>query len=224
MTKILLAGATGMVGAATLTLLLADERVEQVVAPTRRPVPPHPKLVNPIMTSEDLQPDAAWWAVDGAISALGTTRANAGSAAAYRAIDYDYALAIARQVYRGGATRFGLTSSMGADARSRFVYPRTKGELEDAIDHLGFQSLTLVRPGFLGGERDEHRPLETALGSLLRIVGPMLPTSARISPAATVAALLVEAACNGTAGRHVVTSRMIALAADSRARVRKTDT
>ena len=112
MTKILLAGATGLVGAATLTLLLADERVEQVVAPTRRPVPPHAKLLNPIMASEDLQPEAAWWAVDGAISALGTTRANAGSAAAYRAIDYDYALAIVMQVHKGGATRFALTSSM----------------------------------------------------------------------------------------------------------------
>lgn len=214
MTKILLAGATGLVGAATLALLFADERVDQVVAPTRRPIPPHAKLLNPLMASEDLQPDAAWWAVDGAISALGTTRANAGSAAAYRAIDFDYALAIAGQVHNGGATRFALTSSMGADARSRFVYPRTKGELEDAIDRLGFWSLTLVRPGFLGGERDEHRPLETVLGSLLRIVGPVLPAAARISPAATVAGLLVEAALTGTAGRRVVTSRMIALAAE----------
>ncbi len=214
MTRILLAGATGMVGAATLTLLLTDERVTHVVAPTRRPVPPHAKLLNPIMTSEDLQPDATWWAVDGAISALGTTRSNAGSAAAYRAIDYDYALAIARQVRGAGATRFALTSSMGADARSRFVYPRTKGELEDAVDQLGFRSLTLVRPGFLGGERSEHRPVEAVLGSLLRIVGPVLPAAARISPAATVAALLVDAVLHGTAGRHVVTSRMIARAAE----------
>jgi uncharacterized protein YbjT (DUF2867 family) len=224
MTKILLAGATGLVGAATLTLLLADERVEQVVAPTRRPVSPHAKLLNPIMASEDLQPEAAWWAVDGAISALGTTRANAGSAAAYRAVDYDYALAIAMRVHKGGATRFALTSSMGADARSRFVYPRTKGELEDAVGHLGFRSLTLVRPGFLGGQRSEHRPVETVLGSLLRIVGPILPASARISPAATVAALLVEAALHGTAGRHLVTSRMIALAAEGRVGIRTTDT
>lgn len=223
MAKVLLAGATGMVGAAALALLLADQRVEEVVAPTRRPVPPHVKLRNPIMTSDDLQPDARWWAVDGAICALGTTRANAGSAAAYRAIDHDYALAIAKQVHEGGATRFALTSSMGADARSRFVYPRTKGELEDAIAHLGFRSLTLVRPGFLGGEREEHRPLETVLGSLLRIAGPVLPASARISPASTVAALLVEAALDGRVGRHVVTSKMIALAAGGRVRTQETE-
>lgn len=224
MTKILLAGATGMVGTATLELLLADERVGQVVAPTRRAIQPHAKLRNPIMTSEDLQPDAAWWAVDGAISALGTTRANAGSAAAFRAIDYDYALAIASQVHSGGAARFALTSSTGADARSRFLYPRTKGELEDAIDHLGFGSLTVVRPGFLGGHRSEHRPLETVLGTLLRIVGPVLPASARISPAATVASLLIEAVLNGPPGRHVVTSRTIARAADAPGRMRNSGT
>jgi len=217
MTKILLAGATGMVGKAALALLLADTRVGQVIAPTRRPVPPHAKLLNPFVTSDDLQPDASWWAVDGAISALGTTRANAGSAAAYRAIDYDYALAIATQVRNGGATRFALTSSMGADARSRFLYPRTKGELEDTIASLGFRSLTVVRPGLLGGERSEYRPLEAAMGSILRIVGPLLPAGARISPATMVAALLVEAALNGTTGRHVVTSRMIALAAEKAA-------
>jgi uncharacterized protein YbjT (DUF2867 family) len=224
MTRILLAGATGMVGAATLSLLLADERVTQVVAPTRQPAPAHAKLLNPLITSEALQPDAAWWAVDGAICALGTTRAKAGSAAAFRAIDYDYVLAVARQVRRGGASRFALTSSTGANAGSPFLYPRTKGELEDAIDRLGFSSLTLVRPGLLGGERTEHRPLETVLGSLLRIVGPVLPASARISPAATVAALLVEAALNGTAGRHVITSKMIALAAEECAQMRQTRT
>ena len=46
MTKLLLAGATGLVGGEALALSLADERVTQVVAPTRRPLPPHPKLLN----------------------------------------------------------------------------------------------------------------------------------------------------------------------------------
>jgi hypothetical protein len=79
MTKILMASATGMVGAATLTPLLADNRVEDVVAPTRRPIRPHAKLLNPIMISRELQTDAAWWAVAGAILSLVTMRANAGS-------------------------------------------------------------------------------------------------------------------------------------------------
>jgi uncharacterized protein YbjT (DUF2867 family) len=216
MTKLLLAGATGLVGTAALELLLADARVTRVVAPTRRPLAPHAKLLNPITTIDTLPHDADWWATDGAICALGTTRAKTPSAAAYRAIDHDYALTIATLVRKGGAERFALTSSMGADARSWFRYTRTKGELEQAVDRLGFPSLTIVRPGFLGGARDDARPLERITGSLLRAAAPILPAAARISPASTVAALLVEAVLDGAPGRHIVESATIARAAEGR--------
>ena len=216
MTKLLLAGATGLVGGDALKLLLADERVTQIVAPTRRPLPPHPKLVNPITDSNHLPLDADWWAVDGAMCALGTTRAQAGSALAFRAIDHDYALAIARQVRKSGATRFALISSAGANARSRFLYTRTKGELEEAVSRLDFLSLTIIRPGFLGGDRSEHRPIERIMGRVLRIAAPILPASARISPASTVAALLVEAAVGGDPGRHLIDAANIAAAARDR--------
>jgi len=205
MTHILLAGATGLVGHHALALLLADARVTQIVAPTRRPLPAHDKLLNPIMESTDIQPDADWWRVDGVICALGTTRKKAGSAEAFRAIDHDYVLAIAARLRSAGATRFALTSSVGASARSPVLYTRTKGEVEDAIVRLGFPSLTIVRPGFLDGDRDENRPMERIMGRLLRFAAPLLPASARVSPAATVAALLVEAAIAGEMGTQIVT-------------------
>ena len=210
MTRILLAGATGLVGGHALKLLLSDERVTQVVAPTRRPLEPHAKLLNPIADSLTLPLDAAWWAVDGAICALGTTRAQAGSAGAFRAIDHDYALAIATRVRGGGAIRFALTSSVGANARSRLLYPRTKGELEEAVRRLDFQSLTIARPGFLGGHRDEIRPMERIMGTVLRVVAPVLPAGARISPASRVAALLVESAIGAGPGVHIIASADIA--------------
>ena len=216
MTRVLLAGATGMVGGVALGLLLSDDRVGRVVAPTRRPLQPHRKLLNPIIDSTNIPDDAEWWVADGAICALGTTRAKSGSAAAYRAIDFDYALAIATQVRASGAGRFALVTSMGADAQSWFLYTRTKGELENAVDRLGFPSLTIVRPGFLGGERDEHRPLEREIGAFLRIAAPILPASARTSPASTVAALLVEAALTSSPSRHIVTSAQIARTAEAR--------
>ncbi|WP_404337673.1 NAD(P)H-binding protein [Sphingomonas sp. MMS12-HWE2-04] len=215
MTNLLLAGATGMVGTAVLTRLLADPRVSEVVAPTRRALAPHPKLRNPIVASAVIPEDADWWETDAAICALGTTRAKAGSAAAFRAIDHDFALAIATRVRQGGATRFALTSSMGADARSRLLYTRTKGELEDAIDRLHFASFTIVRPGFLSGNRTDDRPMERFIGRVLRIAAPILPAGARISPASTVAAFLVEAALAGAPGRHIVGPAQIARAAES---------
>ncbi|WP_030539964.1 NAD-dependent dehydratase [Sphingobium sp. DC-2] len=216
MTKLLLAGATGLVGGEALALSLADERVTKVVAPTRRPLAPHPKLLNPIVEADSLPLDADWWAVDGGLCAIGTTRAKSPSAAAYRAIDLDYPFAIAKRMREAGALRFALTSSMGANARSPFRYSRIKGELEEAVARLGFPSLTIVRPGFIGGERKEHRPMEHMLGRLLRITGPFLPPIARISPAKTTAAILVDAAISGAIGSHSVSAAVIARAASNR--------
>lgn len=212
MTKLLLAGATGLVGGEALALTLSDERVTQVVAPTRRLLAPYPKLLNPIVEADMLPLDADWWAVDGGICAIGTTRARTPSRTAYRAVDYDFALAIATRTRSGGATRFALTSSMGANARSPFFYTRIKGELEDAVLALGFPSLTILRPGFIGGDRKEHRPMEHVMGSMLRFLDSVLPPGAQISPARTIASLLVEAAISGATGVHHIGAAKIASA------------
>lgn len=214
MTTIFLSGATGLVGGHALTLLLADARVTQVIAPTRRPLPPHPSLHNPLVEAEALPIGAEWWRADGAICALGTTRAKAGSVAAFRAIDHDYVLDVARHVRKAGARRFALVSSVGANARAPLLYSRTKGEVEQAVTALAFPSLTIVRPGLLGGARKEHRPLERAAERLLTLAAPLLPPAARISPAATVARLLVDAAITAADGRHVVTAADISRASD----------
>ncbi|WP_022683468.1 NAD-dependent dehydratase [Sphingobium bisphenolivorans] len=210
MTRLLLAGATGLVGGEALALALRDERVTHVVAPTRRPLAPHSKLLNPIVDPGNLPLDADWWTADGGLCAIGTTRAKTPSAAAYRAIDFDYALAIATRIREGGAPRFALTSSMGANAQSRFFYTRIKGELEEAVAQLDFPSLTIIRPGFIGGNRKESRPIEQFMNRFLRIADPLMPAVARISPSSTISALLIDAAIAGTLGNHRINSAAIA--------------
>lgn len=221
MTALFIAGATGLVGGQALALALADGRVTRVVAPTRRPIAApgkldspkldNPKLENPRLDAlmDDAGTDA--WRADGAICALGTTRAIAGSDAAFRAIDHDLVLAIARRLRAAEVERFALVSSVGADARSRFLYTRTKGEVEEAIGSLGFPSLTILRPGFLDGERAEYRPFERVVGALLRLAGPVLPPAARVSPVSRVAALLVEAALGAAPGSRLIGSAQIAV-------------
>ena len=71
----------------------------------------------------------------------------------------------ARAAKVAGARRFGLVSSVGADARSRYLYLRTKGEAEAAVSGSGFENVAVVRPSFLIGERAEPRPVE-ALAAL----------------------------------------------------------
>lgn len=204
MTRILIAGATGLVGRHVLSQALADRRVDGVVAPTRRALPAHPKLLNPVSDMTALPADADWWAVDGVVCSLGTTRAAAGSAEAFRAIDLDLQRDVARLARGHGAERFALTSSTGANARSRFLYLRTKGELEAAVTHLGWPSLTILRPGAILGDRDEVRTAERVTAAALRILGPFLPRTYRGNPAHDIAASLLEAALNGSPGTHIV--------------------
>lgn len=209
MMRLLIAGATGLVGSQALALALSDPRISKLVAPTRRPLPPHPKLVNPIIEANRLPLDADWWTVEGGLCAIGTTKAKTPSPADYRAIDFDYPLTIATRIREGGASHFALTSAMGANARSAFFYTRLKGELEEAVARLGFPSLTLVRPGLIGGEREEYRPMEHFMGSVLRLAGPLLPPIARINPARTIARFLVDAAIAGPLGHHAISAAEI---------------
>ncbi|WP_369977335.1 NAD-dependent dehydratase [Xanthomonas bundabergensis] len=209
--KILLAGATGLVGGHALTQLLAAPDCGAVVAPTRRALDlVHPKLHNPLVDFDRLPAQAPWWQVDAAICALGTTMKQAGSREAFRRVDHDYPLAIAQLLRQHGATAFALNSALGADPGSRVFYNRVKGELERDLQALGFASLALVRPGLIGGERAQPRGAERLAAALLQGLGPLLPRRYRINPAARVAAALVDNALRPRAGRQVVGSEQLA--------------
>ncbi len=209
MTTLLLAGATGLVGQAVLRQSLADARISQVIAPTRRTLPMHPRLLNPLVDFSALPEDAPWWRVDAVICALGTTIRDAGSQAAFRTVDHDYPLAVARLARRQGASAYVLTSATGANAASRVFYSRTKGELERDLQAMDFPSLTFVRPGLLGGKRELRRPLEHLGIKVLAAIGPLLPRRYRVVPADSVAAALLQAALEASAGLRIIESEAI---------------
>ena len=206
MSRMLLAGATGLVGQATLARALASPRVAAVVAPTRSALPAHPKLLNPVVDFDALPADADWWQVDAVACALGTTIRDAGSQAAFHRVDHDYPLAIARLAHAHGARSFALVSALGADPDSRVFYSRTKGEVEQALGAIGFDSLTLLRPGLLGGDRTQHRAGERWAQRILSALGSVVPRRYRVVPPERVAAALLDAALDARPGRHVVLS------------------
>jgi uncharacterized protein YbjT (DUF2867 family) len=204
MTRLLIVGATGLVGRIVLEKALSDLRIERIVAPTRRALPSDPKLINPLVDFAALPADAAWWATDGVISSLGTTKAATPSPADYRAIDLGYTLAAARLALRHGATRYALVSAMGASTRSPFFYPRLKGEIERDVLALGYPSTTIVRPGMIGGDRKEFRAGELGIARVLGALAPLLPRRFRVSQAERIAAALIEAALSAAPGRHFI--------------------
>ena len=154
---LLLLGASGLVGSHVLKLALADPRVTSVTAPTRRPLPQHPRLSAPILDFDNLPQDPAVWAADAVICALGTTLKVAGSRERFYRIDHDYTVEIARLAKAGGAKSFVLNSAKGADVKSAIFYSRVKGETEKDVVALGFERTVLVRPGLIDGPRPEPR-------------------------------------------------------------------
>lgn len=204
--KLLLVGATGLVGRHVLDLALTDARVASVVAPARRELTPHPKLLSPQVDFDHLDQNASWWRADAVICALGTTMKVAGSQSAFRRVDHDYPLTVARLARAHGTPTYVLSSAIGADANSRFFYNRVKGELEHALADEGFTSLTFVRPGVIGGKREELRLGERLLVSALALSGSLLPRRWRLNPAPQIARALLSAALDAQPGQHIVTA------------------
>jgi uncharacterized protein YbjT (DUF2867 family) len=209
MTTLMVLGATGLVGRFVLNQALANRRITRVVAPTRRPLPVHARLVNPQVDFEQLTEDADWWRVDAVVCALGTTIAKAGSKAAFYRVDHDHPLRAAQLARANGAHSYALNSSLGADAESRVFYARTKGELERDLQALGYPSLTFVRPGLIGGEREESRPAEQIGVMVSQWLRPLLPARYRVVPAERIAHHLLQAAVAARPGVHVVPSEFI---------------
>lgn len=207
--KLLVVGSTGLVGRHALTLALAHPQIETVVAPVRRPLPAHPRLLSPVVDFDALPADAPWWHVDAVVCALGTTMRIAGSEAAFRRVDHDYPLAVARLARAHGATTYALNSALGADTGSRVFYSRVKGEVEHDLAAMGFDSLTFVRPGLIGGDREEFRAGERAAMVVLRALHPVLPKRWRINPAERIAQALIDAAVHARPGTHVVSSEAL---------------
>lgn len=170
----LVLGATGLVGRALVSRLLADERYRQVRLLLRRPPAlRHPKLEPLLADFERLDAHAPAFAVDHCFVCLGTTLKRAGSRGAFARVDHDYVLQAARLAAAAGVRRFLWISALGADAGSRLFYNRVKGQVERDVAQLPLQ-WTAVRPSLLLGERDESRPAERAGILLARALGWLL--------------------------------------------------
>ena len=209
MSRLLLVGATGLVGQSVLRLALASPDVESVVALTRRPLPAHPKLLNPVVDLAALPEDASWWSVDAVICTLGTTIKKAGSQAAFYTVDHDHPMRVAELARKHGAQAFALISALGADIGSRVFYSRTKGELERDLQTLGYPSLAFVRPGLIGGERAEVRAAEQLGIKLAQWLRPLLPKRYQVVPAERIAFHLLRAALASKPGVQLILSEDI---------------
>lgn len=221
---VLIAGATGLVGREALKACLQDDGVAEVRALVRRPLTLEAVLgslmaeapaITPAqrarcqMVQADFQRldrEPGPFQVDTVFCALGTTIRQAGSQAAFRQVDFDAPLQIARLAHAQGAKRFLLVSALGASSASRVFYNRVKGELEDAISAIGFEQFVIARPSLLDGDRPDSRPAEQMGLMVAKAFGFLIPASHRPVHVRQVARALLREAREGGAGRRVLTN------------------
>lgn len=215
MSEALIVGATGLIGRAVTDAF--GGRAVTVVARRRvEGLAPH--------HAERIAPCESWPDIIAAekpavlICCLGTTIRQAGSQAAFRAVDHDLILAAARGARLGGTAQMIAVSSVGASAKAGNFYLRTKGETEDGLRALGFSRLDLIRPGLLIGDRPGAPRLGEGLATIAApLVDALLHGSFRryrsISGAAVAAAIVALAGQRGP-GVHIHENDAIRALAD----------
>ncbi len=213
--KTLLIGATGLVGG----LLIAAMRERPLTILARRAIDDlpdrHALRVAPPERWDDV---IAAEAPSTLICCLGTTIKQAGSGAAFRAVDHDLVLTAARSARLGDAARMIAVSSVGAAAASRNFYLRTKGEVEEGLRGLGFDGLDILRPGLLIGERaGAPRPGEAMAMLAAPMTDALLWGSLRryrSIPAASVAKAIAALVARPGGGTHIHENDAIRALAD----------
>jgi len=206
----LLAGASGLIGRALLPLLLQSTRYTHVHVLLRRSVPDLPAHDKQQIHLVDFAQLPVLPGVDDVFVALGTTIKAAGSQDAFRRIDFDAVVATARAALAAGARRLLVVSALGADPASRTFYNRVKGEMQQAVTALGYESVIIAQPSLLLGDRARlGQPARRGEEWAIRLLHPALrwvPRSVRPIQADSVAQAMLRAALSAAPGVTVLSS------------------
>lgn len=190
--RVLLFGASGMVGQAVLQACLADPRVERVLAIVRRPLGDirKPLGVSVAKLEELIHADFEQWGevearfvgYDTCFFCLGVSSVGM-SEAKYRHITYDVTVAVATALEHVGSLRtFVYVSGEGTNAKGRQMWARVKGETENFLLGLPFPRVFCFRPGYIQPQRGVrsktalYRAVYAALSWLYPVLETLFPT------------------------------------------------
>lgn len=184
--KVLLFGASGMVGQGALRELLADDEVSAVLAIGRSATGRHhPKLRE--LIQEDVTElgllEHELRTYDACLFCLGVSAVGL-SEPEYKRVTYDLTLRVAQTLERlNPKMTFVYVSGGGTDAteRGNVMWARVKGATENALLAMPFARAYMLRPGFI-------RPLHGVVSrtgwyrALYALMGPVYPLLKRLFP------------------------------------------
>lgn len=169
--KAAVAGSTGFIGRLLIDLLKNEDSFERIDVVSRRPLD-LPEKFN-VLVNDDIAKQG-FEQLDVAFCALGTTIKTAGSQEAFYHVDHDLVVDFAKNAKAAGARTFVLVSSVGATTKTANFYLRVKGETERDLESMGFDSLIILRPSMLMGERKEFRFGELVGKGVMTVINPLM--------------------------------------------------
>jgi uncharacterized protein YbjT (DUF2867 family) len=201
-----LVGSTGLIGSHLLNELLNDPYFNTVRILIRRPVDiTHPKLEKKIVDFNDS--DSLLVALSNSdimFCTIGTTQKKVkGDKEAYRKIDFDIPVKLAKFCKMVGCEKFTLVSSIGANSKSNSFYLKLKGEVEDTIKQIGLKQLHIMRPSLLLGDRKEFRLGEDFSKFFMTTLSFLVPSKYKAIQAKDVARAMTVAAKKNQEGVFV---------------------
>ncbi len=211
----LIAGASGLVGGYCLREILENPQYDKVISLVRTPQGiTHPKLREIVVDFDLLEKFIKNTKANAVYCCLGTTRQKTPSLQAYRKVDFEYVLSLAKISLKNGSRQFLVVSSMGANPNSSLFYSRLKGEMEEAVSAVPFQAVHIMRPSFILGEKDrkERRPSERFMEKVLKPLSPLFIgpfKKYRPIQAQTIAKAMVNLARQQLSGVHIWESHLI---------------
>jgi uncharacterized protein YbjT (DUF2867 family) len=204
----LIVGATGLVGQLLVQKILESNEYSLVRVLVRRPIHwKHEKLSVIVQDFDAFTPEHI--KADHVYCTLGTTMKKAGSAEAFYKVDYEYPLAIAKIAHQNGTRRFSIVTALGADSQSMFYYNRVKGQIEESLRKIGFETLLIFRPSLLLGDRSEQRLGERVGVWFANVFKKLIPNKYRGVQAAQVAQAMLTITTSSVGGSLVYESDLL---------------
>jgi uncharacterized protein YbjT (DUF2867 family) len=211
--KAIVAGASGLVGSELLKLLLEDSDYAEIVVYTRRPLSEsNPKLKQVIGELAALNEHRDELKGDVYFCCLGTTIKTAGTQDNFRKVDFHGVVSFGRLAFTHRAKKLLVVTASGAHSQSKFFYSRVKGEAEKALKDLKLNSLVILRPGLLVGDRQEKRTGEKIGISSFRVLRHLMPKKMSKKIGTEVSLLtkrIIEESKNQSAGLQIIEAKDI---------------
>jgi uncharacterized protein YbjT (DUF2867 family) len=154
----LIIGSTGLIGSHLLKLLLDSNDYIKVITFVKRDTGiKHQKLTQHIIDFDKPETYKELVFGDDFFCTIGTTIKKAGNKDAFRKVDFEYPRQFAAFALQNKVKQFLIISSLGADANSENFYLKTKGEIQDFLKDCNFESISVLQPSLLLGDRKEFR-------------------------------------------------------------------